>query len=182
MSMEILEPTVEYLARTVALAPRPSTLRGRVVGFLDGWGSVRADGSIGMHPIMEALKHQLEALHSIAGSVWIKKAKASSLADKAEIDLLVRECAAVVGGICLSGGCMAGAIGDAVELERMGVPTVTLSYTEFEAPARQYAASLGLPVVHLFVYQPPEHADSDTAAQSIAATGIIQVVKALTEE
>jgi len=131
---------------------------------------------------MEELKRLLEIRCATAGAVWIKKARAGSPADKMEIDRLMRGCAAVINGICLSGGCTAGAVGDAVELERRGVPTVTLCHAEFETSARQYAASLGLPDLPFSVYPAPNQGNIGDTAEAVAAASIEQILEALTKQ
>lgn len=47
----------------------PSTLKGKVVGFLDGWGTRNEDGSFSIYPLMAALKDVLIERVGIADTV-----------------------------------------------------------------------------------------------------------------
>lgn len=112
------------------LARRPAGLRGGRLGLLDGWGDRRPDGSFGRYPLMAAIDRLATDRWRVAEVVWLKKARAGSPASDAQLAVMA-ECTAVVTGTCLSGGCTAGAVGDAAELERRGVPTVTLCQDNF---------------------------------------------------
>jgi hypothetical protein len=71
--MRVVLPSVEYRSHGGNLAPRPASLDGKVVGFIDGWGERHADGSFGMYPLMAALWPLLQAEHGARDYVWVKK-------------------------------------------------------------------------------------------------------------
>ncbi len=71
--MRVLLPEVELRAPGQNLAPRPESLDGKVVGFLDGWGRRHDDGTFGMYPLMVGLRKELERRFALAGVVWRKK-------------------------------------------------------------------------------------------------------------
>lgn len=72
--MRVMLPNTTFRSAGVRLAPRPESLRGRTIGYLDGWGERGADGSIGMYPLMRELSALLAERCKTAGLVWIKKA------------------------------------------------------------------------------------------------------------
>jgi len=96
--MRIVVPHTTCRTEGVRLAPRPSTLAGRVVGFLDGWGRREEDGSFRMYPLMEELKVLLEQRHRVAGTLWLKKPSISKPAPKEQIAELVARADVVING------------------------------------------------------------------------------------
>jgi len=71
--MRVVLPSVQYVVPGVRLAPRPGSLEGKVLGFLDGWGRRNPDGSLGMYPLMEALWDELRSRYRVKDYVWLKK-------------------------------------------------------------------------------------------------------------
>jgi hypothetical protein len=66
-------PDIEFVARASAFAPRPASLHGARVGFVDGWGERLSDGGYAMYPTMAALEKLLRAEHGIGEIVWHRK-------------------------------------------------------------------------------------------------------------
>ncbi|MFQ5897346.1 MAG: hypothetical protein ACE5JN_03780 [Candidatus Methylomirabilia bacterium] len=96
--MRIVLPHITYRSEGIRLAPRPATLAGKVIGFLDGWGRREEDGSFRMYPLMEELKELLEQRHGAAGALWLKKPSISKPAPKEQIAELVAEADVVING------------------------------------------------------------------------------------
>ncbi|MPZ24867.1 MAG: hypothetical protein GEV12_00055 [Micromonosporaceae bacterium] len=161
------------------LARRPATLRGGRLGLLDGWGDRRPDGSFTMYPLMAAVDRVAAARWAVAEVVWRKKDRAGSPASAAQLAVMAG-CTAVVTGICLSGGCTAGAVGDAAELERRGVPTVTLCQDNFVRLAVAYATALGYPDLPLLVYPAPVGGNLAEGATALVEDRAEVLVSALT--
>jgi hypothetical protein len=76
--MRVVLPNIEYRVFGLGLAPRPRSLEGKVVGFLDGWGRRNPDGTFGMYPLMEALWRRLRESYGVRDYVWVKKPSISS--------------------------------------------------------------------------------------------------------
>jgi hypothetical protein len=96
--MRIVLPNITYRAAGVRLAPRPPSLTGKRLGFLDGWGRRREDGSTGMYPLMEALGTLLTERHGIGEVIWLKKPSISKPAPKEQITELVSRADVVING------------------------------------------------------------------------------------
>ena len=98
--VRILMPVVEYRREGSRLAPRPATLDGKVVAFLDGWGERKEDGGFDLYPLMRALRERLEARFRLQGTFWRKKPNISQPVPAEMIDELVREADVVINGEC----------------------------------------------------------------------------------
>ncbi len=96
--MRILLPATTYRSAGVRLAPRPESLRGKTVGFLDGWGQLHADGSIRMYPLMRELQALLEERYAIGRTIWLKKANFAQRAPQAQIAELSGAADVVING------------------------------------------------------------------------------------
>lgn len=153
--IEVILPLARRDDTRVPLAGRPPTLRGGTLGFLDGWGDRNPDGTYTMYPLMAAVAEVARRDWGVAEILWLKKDRAGSPASAHQYATVVADCVAVVTGICLSGGCTAGAVADATTLEGRGRPTVTLCQDNFESLAIHFATGLGCPDLPLFVYPTP---------------------------
>jgi len=71
--MRVVLPSVEYVVPGLRLAPRPASLEGKVVGFIDGWGRRNLDGTLGMYPLMEVFWEELRSKYNLKDYVWLKK-------------------------------------------------------------------------------------------------------------
>lgn len=96
--MRIVLPHTTCRTEGVRLAPRPATLTGKVIGFLDGWGRRAEDGSFRMYPLMEELKELLEQRYRAAGALWLKKPSISKPAPKEQVAELVAQADVVING------------------------------------------------------------------------------------
>lgn len=96
--MRVVVPNTMYRTEGIRLAPRPGSLKGKTVGFLDGWGRRQRDGSYAMYPLMEALRTLLEEQHGIGEAVWIKKPSISKPALKEQIAELASRADVIING------------------------------------------------------------------------------------
>lgn len=96
--MRIVLPSVTYRRAGLRLAPRPATLDGKVLGFLDGWGRREPDGRVGMYPLMEALRDLLVQRYRLAGTLWLRKPSISPPAPPAQLAELVAAADVVING------------------------------------------------------------------------------------
>lgn len=96
--MKVMVPSAKYRGAGVRLASRPASLRGKTIGFLDGWGFREADGTISMYPLMRELKTILAGGYEVAKFVWLKKANVAQRAPKAQIAELLHASDVVING------------------------------------------------------------------------------------
>jgi len=96
--MRVVLPSTTFRGEGVRLAPRPRSLRGAVVGFLDGWGERREDGSFAMYPLMAALRDLLAERQGIVDTLWLKKPSIAKPAPKEQIAKLVSRADVVING------------------------------------------------------------------------------------
>jgi hypothetical protein len=97
-TMQIAIPNTTFQSAGVRLAPRPGSLAGATIGFLDGWGFREADGTISMYPLMRELHGLLRERYGIADIVWQKKKNVAQRAPKAQLRELAERCAVVING------------------------------------------------------------------------------------
>lgn len=96
--MRVVLPNTTYRAEGIRLAPRPASLKGKRVGFLDGWGRREEDGSYAMYPLMAELRALLRERHGIGETVWIKKPSISKPAPKEQIAELLGRADVIING------------------------------------------------------------------------------------
>ncbi len=97
--MRIMVPNTTFRAPGAGLALRPGTLRGKTLGFLDGWGFREDDGTVSLYPLMRELKLILSAQpFGVAKFVWVKKANVAQKASAQQMEELVGACDVVVNG------------------------------------------------------------------------------------
>lgn len=101
--MELVLPPVhvrQVSAAAAELAPRPRSLDGKVVGFLDGWGLRKPDGSFGMYPLMQEVSDFLQAQFDIKGTLWELKPNVSNPIPKQQLLSMAQRADVVVNGEC----------------------------------------------------------------------------------
>ena len=96
--MQIVLPNTVFQQAGTGLAPRPESLAGLTIGFLDGWGSREADGRITMYPLMRELRTLLAQRYGIADIVWHKKKNVAQREPKAFLKDFFERCAVVING------------------------------------------------------------------------------------
>lgn len=95
----VLDPSGELETSSSQLALRPSSLAGKSVGFLDGWGHRLDNGEFTMYPLMDALKQELESL-GVRDVVWFKKPSISKPAPASMMQELIARSDVVINGEC----------------------------------------------------------------------------------
>ena len=98
--MKVLLPSTVFLNDVRPLAPRPASLNDKVVGFLDGWGCRRDDGTFGMYPLMAELQDLLEERFELRGHIWFHKPNISKAAPQEQIQTLIDQADVVINGQC----------------------------------------------------------------------------------
>ena len=96
--MRILIPNTQYRAHGIRLATRPNSLRGKTIGFLDGWGYREQDGAITMYPLMRELKVLLAKRMEVSKFVWLKKPNVAKRAPVEQIRELTTTSDVVING------------------------------------------------------------------------------------
>src|SRR5258708_38701251 len=75
--MQIIPPNTMYQQVGSGLAPRPVSLSGVTIGFLDGWGEREPDGRITMYALMREFRALVAARYGVADFIWHKKNEVS---------------------------------------------------------------------------------------------------------
>ena len=96
--MKIAIPNTTYQQVGTGLAPRPESLAGATIGFLDGWGSREPDGRITMYPLMRELRTLLGERYGVADIVWHKKKNVAQREPKAFLKDFFERCTVVING------------------------------------------------------------------------------------
>ena len=96
--MIIMIPNTQYRGQGLRLARRPGSLKGKTVGFLDGWGFREDDGTVSMYPLMRELKLLLAERFEVAKFVWLKKENIAKKASIAQLMELVGGTDVVING------------------------------------------------------------------------------------
>jgi hypothetical protein len=147
-----LEPVVTTEHPTVPSAPPLSDLAGQRVAFVDN-SKVNADFFLS-----RVTQMLVDRFGIVAGPMIRKAAPKDRLAEE---DLReIATCAAVV--LCFGdcGTSTSMSVADAVEIERRGIPTVTVFSTAFAGAARIQAAGRGMPDLRLVKIPHPMHTAS----------------------
>ncbi len=98
--MKVLLPNTTFLNDITKMAPRPVSLNDKVVGFLDGWGCRREDGTFGMYPLMEEMRQLLEERYELGGHIWFHKPNISKVAPPEQMKALIEQADVVINGQC----------------------------------------------------------------------------------
>lgn len=96
--MRIVLPDIKYQNLGGDLAPRPSNLDDKVVGFVDGWGERNEDGSFGMYPLYRELWEKLRASTNVNDFVWLKKPNISQPVEEPRLSEFLNQVDVVVNG------------------------------------------------------------------------------------
>ena len=145
----LLEPTVVEPFPAIAVAPRLSGLAGKRVGFVDN-SKCNADVFI------RQLAGRLAERYAIAHGPVVRKAAPKDRLSHGDFAALTG-CDAVVQCFGDCGTSTSISVADAVEIERRGIPTVTVFSTAFVAAARKQAAGRGMADLPLACIPHPMH-------------------------
>jgi hypothetical protein len=140
--------------RPAALAPARATVSGARVAVLD-------NGKPGAALVMTRLADRLAERAGARRVLVVKKGpqgRSANAAIPCAPDIFARvvdEADLAVTGTADCGSCTAYSVGDAVELEKAGRPTIVVTTTRFRRVADMLAANLGLPRLRLLVLPHP---------------------------
>jgi hypothetical protein len=169
MATHLLEPTVTDQSPFISAAQRLSDVRGKRLGFVDN-SKCNADLFI------QRLSAQLTDRFAVVRGPIIRKAAPKDRLAEADLASLA-ECDAVVQCFGDCGTSTSISVADAVEIERRGIPSVTVFSTAFASAARKQAAGRGMAELPLVRIPHPMH----TAQRSVVAERADAVVSALVE-
>jgi hypothetical protein len=170
MTMQrVFEPTVTDEVAAIAVARRLPGLAGKRIGFVDN-SKCNADLFI------RHLAGQLSDRFGVVQGAVIRKAAPKDRLSGRDLATLAG-CDAVVQCFGDCGTSTSISVADAVEIERRGIPTVTVFSTAFAAAARKQAAGRGMADLPLAQIPHPMH----TAHRDVVAERAEAVVDALVE-
>src|ERR1700730_9267399 len=169
MATHLLEPTVTGQSPFISAAQRLSDVRGKRLGFVDN-SQCNAD------LFSQRLSAQLTDRFAVVRGPVIRKTAPKDRLTEADLANLAR-CDAVVQCFGDCGTSTSISVADAVEIERRGIPSVTVFSTAFAAAARKQAAGRGMAELSLVQVPHPMH----TAQRSVVAERADSVVSALVE-
>src|SRR5581483_5420498 len=166
---QTFEPTVIDQRVAVPVAKRLPGLRGKRLGFVDN-SKCNADLFI------QRVSAQLgERFAVVSGPVIRKLAPKDRLSDRDFAALA--QCDGIVQCFGDCGTSTSISVADAVEMERRGIPTVTVFSTAFATAAQKQAAGRGMPDLPLVRIPHPMH----TAKRDVVAERADAVVDTLVE-
>jgi hypothetical protein len=172
MTHQAFEPTVIDQVPVVPVAERLSGLRGKRLGFVDN-SKCNADLFI------QRLGSQLADRFAVVQGPVVRKAAPKDRLSDSDFSELA-QCDAVVQCFGDCGTSTSISVADAVEIERRGVPTVTVFSTAFASAARKQAAGRGMADLPLARIPHPMHMASRTVVAERADAVIDTLVERLT--
>jgi hypothetical protein len=155
-----------------ALAPRPLSLDGLVLGLLDNG---KANGSLLLNRLAAALG---STFHLAEVRMWTKENAGVTLSP-AMLEEIRSRCDVVVTAIGDCGSCSAATTADGILLERAGVPTVSICSDAFTFSADAMAEVYGFPS---YKYATIAHPVASLSVQELderAADSVSSVLKIL---
>jgi hypothetical protein len=165
----VSDPTVTEQVAAIPVARRLSSLRGKRVGFVD---NSKCNADLFVARIARGFSDRFAV---VAGPVVRKNAPKDRLSDGDFASLA--KCDAVVQCFGDCGTSTSISVADAVEIERRGVPTVTVFSTAFAPAARKQASGRGMADLPLVRIPHPMH----TARCDVVAERAEAVIDSLAE-
>ena len=165
----VLEPTFAEQVAEIPVAGRLSGLRGKRIGFVD---SSKCNADLFIRRVVSQLSDRFAI---VAGTVLRKAAPKDRLTDDGLTLLAACDAVVLCFGDCGTSTSMN--VADAVELERRGVPTVSVISTAFAAAARKQATGRGMAGLPLARIPHPMH----TASRDVVAERADAVIGTLAE-
>ena len=142
-----LDPTVTEESSPVPPAPRLGDLGNKRLGFVD---NSKLNADLFLSRVAAALAGRFGA---VVGPIIRKAAPKDHLSEANIVELA--KCDAVVQCFGDCGTSTSVSVADAVELERRGIPTVTVFSTAFARAARNQAEGRGMRALHLVTVPHP---------------------------
>lgn len=143
----VLDPTVEAPRETAGALPRPASLSGLAVGYLD-------NGKPNSDRFLRLLSARLREDGARDGG-WARKPSIGRVATGEMLDDLSARCDVVVTGVGDCAGCCSCTVRDAIALEHRGVPAYVVCTSELVTTARIAARAAGVPDLPLTVIDHP---------------------------
>ncbi|WP_165964044.1 UGSC family (seleno)protein [Actinomadura sp. KC216] len=164
----VLDPTAEAPRETSGSLPRPVSLSGLAVGYLD-------NGKPNSDRFLRLLAARLRE-DGAQEAAWARKPSIGRVATDEMLDDLAAECDVVVTGVGDCAGCCSCTVRDAIALERRGVPAYVVCTSELVTTARIAARAAGVPDLPLTVIDHPLGSLTDDllAARAEDASGQIR--------
>jgi hypothetical protein len=172
-----LEPTVDHLLEPDVTSEHPTVPSARPLSGLTGKRIAFVDNSkVNANFFLSRVSQMLvDRFGIVAGPTIRKAAPKDSLAEKDFGEIAA--CAAVVQCFGDCGTSTSMSVADAVEIERRGIPAVTVFSTAFAGAARIQAAGRGMPDLRLVKIPHPMH----TASREMVTQRADNVIDALVE-
>lgn len=145
----LYEPTVSEQIAPIPTAKRLSGLRGKRLGFID---NSKCNADLFIQRLVNRFSDRFTV---IAGPIVRKAAPKDRLSENDLANLAA--CDAVVQCFGDCGTSTSISVAEAVEIERRGIPTVTVFSTAFASAARRQAADRGMPDLPLACIPHPMH-------------------------
>src|SRR5215472_4560311 len=172
--LSALDPTVTEESSPVPSAPRLGDLGNKRLGFVN---NSKLNADLFLARVTAALAGRFGA---VVGPI-IRKAAPKDHLSEANIAELAK-CDAVVQCFGDCGTSTSVSVADAVELERQGVPTVTVFSTAFADAARNQAAGRGMRCLRLVKVPHPMHTAPRHVVTERADNAVQGIVERLTSD
>ena len=169
-----LDPTVAEDSPPIPPAPRLGDLASKRLGFVDN-SKLNAD------LFLSRIAAELAGRFGVVVGPVIRKFVPKDYLSEANIAELA-ECDAVVQCFGDCGTSTSVSVADAVELERRGIPTVTVFSTAFAQAARNQAEGRGMRALHLVTVPHPMHTAPRAVVAERADKAVESIVGRLTRE
>ena len=157
--LTVLDPTAESTLPRHTPAPRLDSLQGKHVWFLDNQGQHWGRGVPKPNPLFQRWQERLAADYGITSDYACTEQFTSPWRHgKDKLESVAAEADAVVNGLACCGSGTSAVVHDAIELEKRGVPTVSLMTDSVVGHAKLATLKLGMDVpilvcshnVHMF--------------------------------
>jgi hypothetical protein len=169
---QLLEPTVTDQTAVIPVARRLAELRGKRLGFVD---NSKCNADLFIQRVAAQLADRFAV---VQGPVVRKAAPKDRLSDGDFANLA--QCDAVVQCFGDCGTSTSISVADAVEIERRGIPTVTVFSTAFATAARKQAAGRGMADLPLVRIPHPMHTAKRNVVDERADAAVNTLVERLT--
>jgi hypothetical protein len=165
----VLDPTGDAAQVTTELAPRPPSLDGLVVGYLD-------NGKPNSDRFLDQLRTRFPSVLSVVTS---RKPNIGRVAPTSLIQDLAARCDVVITGVGDCAGCCSCTVQDGIALERLGVPTYVVCTSDLLTIAKIAATTAGVPDYPFTVIDHPLGALTDDQLACRATQAHAQITAAL---
>ncbi|MBI2907508.1 MAG: hypothetical protein HYX92_07645 [Chloroflexi bacterium] len=170
--INVLDPRGELLEKPKKLAPRVSSLKGKVVGLI-------SSGSGNSTEFMTRLGELLVEKEGVAEAIMRIKVSLALPLPEAQTTELHRRCQAIIVGVGVGGSNALSLVVDAVNAEMAGMPGVVIVGHEFEKLTKAKIRNMAFPTLDYVVV--PSPMGTAEQAHDKAATALPDVVAIITK-